>query len=111
MTRWYNKDEKRCETIKQIIAILNGVTHNEAKLILKCTLEELSFTSFVGKVDGGNREMDFSSEEKTYTAILDIDVTPITDCIKKVEQLIAHLERVRDLLQDIQELNSASKSY
>ena len=53
--------------------------------------------------------MDFNNEEKTYTAILDIDVTPITDCIKKLEQLIAHLERVRDLLQDIQKLNSVNK--
>ena len=47
MSRWYNKNEKRRETIQRILAILNGLTHNEAELILKCALEELQFTSFV----------------------------------------------------------------
>lgn len=54
--RWYNVSEKRRETIQQILAILNGIPYKEAKLILECTLEELSFSSFVACQDKSNHQ-------------------------------------------------------
>ena len=47
MTSWYNKDEKRRETIKQVLTFLEGLTYSEADLILRCALKELPFNSYV----------------------------------------------------------------
>lgn len=48
-------------------------------------------------------------DEKVYKAVLEIDTEPITDCVDKAEQLIANLEHIRDLLLNIQEINSSGK--
>lgn len=49
-----------------------------------------------------------NNKADVYTAILELDTTPVVKYIKKVEQLIAKLERVRNLLREIAELNPKS---
>ena len=50
-TRWYLKNEKIRKTVLKILALLDGLTYDEAELILNCTNEEIRFNSFVCQVE------------------------------------------------------------